>query len=157
MPGGPIAPYSAIPTNANVFENLYSGLGANSIQEMGYGVAASLPSDSTWRLRFKIPPIIPSGTFKLDVWTIANASSGAAKLTVKDKNVASGSSPSSTTLTSETQQTITWTVADVYIETKIALTPTPAGNDVLVCDMVFNTTGWTLAVISTWWPWLIWE
>lgn len=131
--------------------------GANSKDEEGLGVAASIAADSTWRLRFHIPPTVPSGTAKLRLLALANATSGSAKVTVNDAVVAVGSSPSAASLTAESQATLTWTTVDVYLESKVTLTPTMVGNSVLVVDLVFNTTGWTLAQVSTWIPTLIWE
>lgn len=160
MAGGPIYPHSTFPVDAGkVFPNVYVGGGANSKQEEGLGVMASVDADCTWRLRFQIPPTVPTGTMKLRLIALANATSGDAKVTVKDTNVAAGSSPSGATLTSETQATITWAAGDndKYKEAKVTLTPTPAGNDFLVVDVVFNTTSWTLAQISTWFISLIWE
>lgn len=160
MAGGPIAPISAVPITAgNVFPYVYVGGGANSKHEEGLGVAASIAADSTWRLRFPVPPTVPTGTMKLRLLALANATSGAAKVTVQDANVAAGASPSGATLTSETQATITWGAGDndKYKEAKVTLTPTPAGNDIMVVDLVFNTTSWTLAQISCWMATLIFE
>ena len=161
MAGGPIYPSSAYPATAgNVFPNFYAGGGGNaSPHDEGLGVAASLGADSTWELRFPLPPTIPSGTLKLRLLALANATSGVAKVTVKDTNVAAGASPSAAALTSETQQTLTWGAGDndKYKEIKVALTPTPNGNDLLVVALVFNTTGWTLAQTSTWLASIIWE
>jgi hypothetical protein len=94
---------------------------------------------------------------------LANAASGAAKVTVQLAKVAAGSSPSGATLTSEAQQTVTWSAGenDVYKETKLTLANTAltTGDEgkVLVCDVVYNASGWTLAQVSTWQIFLIWE
>lgn len=157
MAGGPISPFSAYPTDSNTFPNVYVGGGANSKHEEGLGVAASLAADTIWRLRFAIPPTVPTGTMKLRLLALANATSGAAKVTVKDAVVAAGSSPSGATLTSETQATLTWTTVDVYVEAKVTLTTTAVGNSILVVDLTFNTTSWTLAQVSTWQAFLLWE
>jgi hypothetical protein len=160
MAGGPIAPYSAFPVTAgNCFPNVYVGGGANSKHEEGLGVAASIGADSTWRLRFRFPEVIPSGTAKIELWALANASTGVAKITVKDADVAPAASPSAATLTSETQISMDWSSGagvDQYKVASVAITPTPVAGDILVCDLVFNTASWTLAQVSTWWPWLIW-
>ena len=162
MSGGPIyhlPPYTS-DTAGNAFPNFYSGGGGNaSPVDYGLGIAASLGTDTVWQLRFPIPPSVPSGTLKLRLLALANASSGNAKVTVKDVNVAAAASPSAATLTSETQATVTWSMgdADKYKETKIALTSTPAGNDTLVVALNFNSSGWTLAQVSTWIATIIWE
>ncbi len=78
---------------------------------------------------------------------------------MQDADVADAASPSAAILTSETQASITWAAGDndKYKTAKVTLTPTLAANDILVCDLVFNTSGWTLAQISTWFAFLIWE
>lgn len=159
MAGGPILPSSAYPaTGGSTFPNFYAGGGTGgSPHDEGLGVAASLAADATWELRFLIPPTVPSGIAKLRLLALANATSGAAKVTVNDAVVAAGASPSAASLTAETQATLTWTAADVYVESKVTLTPTPSGNGIWVVNLVFNATGWTLAAVSTWVASLIWE
>ena len=62
------------PGNSNCFPNFYSGAGGNAAPvEEGLGVAASLAGDSTWQLRFQLPESIPSGTAKLRLRALANA------------------------------------------------------------------------------------
>lgn len=164
MAGGPIYPSSAYPADSagRLFPNFYSGAGGNAApHDEGLGVKASLDADATWELRFPVPPSIPTGTIKLRLLALANATSGVAKVTVKDGRCPAGSSPSAATLTSETQVTITWAAgnADQYMETKVSLTGVGslAANDVIVVALTFNTTGWTLAQVSTWLASLIWE
>ncbi|HMC88442.1 MAG TPA: hypothetical protein VKI17_02795 [Gemmataceae bacterium] len=161
MAGGAIFPSSAYPgASGNIFPNFYGGAGGNAApHDEGWGVVASLGADSVLELRFPIPPTLPTGTLKLRMLALANATSGVAKLTVSDKNVAAGASPSAAALTGETQQTVTWAAGDndKYKEVKLTLTPAPAGNDTLVVAVTFNTTGWTLAQVSTWLFSLIWE
>ena len=163
--GGTILRPSGLPYTSDTTGNLgfgyYAGGGGNaSPTDFGLTVAASLSADVTAQMRFILPPVIPTGAMKLRLLCLANATSGAAKLTVKDGIVAAGASPSAVSLTSETQTTITWTagLADKYQEVKIALTVTPAANGILVVAITFNTTGWTLAQIMTMLvPALIWE
>jgi hypothetical protein len=162
MAGGPIYPTSAYPADSagRLFPNFYSGGGGNAAPvEEGLGVMASLSADATWELRFPMPPSIPTGTLKLRLLALANATSGAAKVTVKDGRCPAGSSPSAAALTSETQTTVTWSTGnnDEYLESKIALTTTPQANDMLIVALTFNVTGWTLAASSTWLASVIWE
>lgn len=159
MAAGPIFPHSAFPVTAgNVFPFIYVGGGANSKQDVGLGVAASIGADSTWRLRFKMPTGIPGGTFTFKAWALANATSGVAKYTVSWANVAAGSSPSGATLSGEAQQTLTWGAGDndKYKESSFATSLVPAGNNEIVTDMVFNTSGWTLAQPSCWIVSVVW-
>lgn len=164
MAGGPILPSSLFPgdTSGRLFPSFYGGAGGNAAaRDEGMGVMASLSANATWELRFLMPPAaaIPSGTMKLRLLALANASSGDAKVTVSDAVVAAGASPSAATLTAETQATLTWGASDndKYKEAKITLSATPAGNDVLVVALTFNNTGWTLAQVSTWIASIIWE
>ena len=159
--GGPIFPYSAYPVTAgNVFPNIHVGAGANSKHEEGLGVAASIAADSIWRMRVQLPPELPSGTCKLVLRALANATSGAAKVNAKWASVANGEDPSSAALQAEGTTTLTWAAgdADKYKQTSIVLdADTPVAGEVLVIDLVFETTGWTLAQVSTWAVFVIWE
>lgn len=162
MAGGPIfplPPYTS-DTTGKAFPNFYAGAGGNaSPTDYGLGVVASLSGDVVWQLRFPMPPTIPTGTLKLRLLCLANATTGVVKITPSDANVAAAASPSAATLTAEAQQTLTWAAGDndKYKEAKVSLTPTPAGNDTLVMALTFNTTGWTLAQNLTVIPTVIWE
>ncbi len=160
MAGGPIYPSSAFPidTAGRIFPNFYAGGGGNAApHDEGLGVMASLSADAVWDLRFPMPPTIPTGTLKLRLLGLANATSGVAKITISDATVAAGASPSAATLTGETQVSLTWATVDIYVESKTALTSSPAGNDMLVVALTFNTTSWTLAQVSTWLASVLWE
>lgn len=162
MAGGPLLPNSLYPadTAGRLFPSFYGGAGGNnSPRDEGMGVMASLSADATWELRFLMPPSIPSGTLKLRLLALANAATGAAKVTVKDAAVAAGASPSAATLNVESQTTITWGAGDndKYKEAKVTLSSTVAANDILVVALTFNTSGFTLAQISTWIASIIWE
>lgn len=138
----------------------YAGGGGNAAaHEEGIQTVASLGTDSVAELRFQIPAVLPPGTMKLHCKALANATSGAAKITISDAMVAAGASPSAATLTGEIQQTVTWAAggADKYNEFKLTLTPTPTVGNALVVAVTFNTTGWTLAQIGTFQFSLIWE
>lgn len=160
MAGGPIFPHSTFPvdTSGRLFPNVYVGGGANSKQDVGMGVKASLDADAIWRLRFQCPPTLPTGTGKLLLRGLANASTGNAKVNPKWASVAGGESPSAATLNAEGVSTITWSAVDVYVDTKITLdADTLVGGEVVVMDLTFETASWTLAQVSTWQPFLIWE
>lgn len=161
MAGGPIFPHSAYPvTTANTFPNIHVGAGANSKHDEGMGVAASIAADSTWRLRFQCPPALPTGTGKLVLRAIAAATSGSAQVNPKWVSVAAEEDPSSATPVAEGASTVTWATgdSDVYKETKITLdADTLVAGEVVVMDLVFETASWTLAVVSTWQAFLVWE
>lgn len=162
MAGGPIFAHSAYPATAGrTFPNFYVGGGSNSKHDEGLGVEASVGADATWRLRFLMPPsALPSGTGKLRLLALANATSGSAKVNPKWANVAAGASPSGATLNAEGTNTLTWAAGDndKYKELKISLVAdTLTAGNMVVMDLVFETTSWTLAQISTWIVSIIWE
>lgn len=164
MAGGPLYPSSAFPndTGGNLFPSYYGGGGGNAApHDEGLGVAASIASDLTWELRFAMPPSIPSGTLKLRILSLANATSGTASFIVKDGRCPAGSSPSAAALSTEATVTTTWATgdADEYLEQKIALSTTPQGNDVLIVALTMHgaSSAWTLAAVSTHLVSVIWE
>jgi hypothetical protein len=161
MAGGPIFPRSAVPVTAGrVFPNIHIGAGANSKHEEGLGVEASVGADSIWRLRFQMPPTLPTGTCKLRLLLLANATSGVAKINPKWASVAAEEDPSGATLNAETVQTVTWAAGDndQYKELKVNLdADTPVASEEIVMDLVFETASWTLAQVLTAIPSVIWE
>lgn len=168
MAGGPIGPSSSYiaDTAGRIYLGFYSGAGGNtSATEAGWFVKASLDADATLELRFPIPPALPAGTLKLRIVALANATSGAAKLTVSDgaatpaASPAASGNPSAVTLTAETQTTVTWAASenDRYKDTHLTLTTAPSANDILVVAVKFQTASWTLAAASCWNFFIIWE
>lgn len=156
-----LRPFSCYPANAsNTYFGLYTGAGANSKNESGMGVIASLPGDSKWQLRFELPGVIPAGTAKLRLLALANAAAGDAKVNPQWASVAVGEDPSSATLNAEGTQTATWGVGDEdkYKQVKVDLdADTLVAGEILVLDLVFETTGFTLAAESIWQASVIWE
>ena len=161
MAGGPIFPHSAFPVTAGrVFPNFHVGAGANSKQDEGLGVEASVGADSTWRLRFQMPPTLPTGTGKLRLLALANATSGVAKVNPKWVSVAVEEDPSGATLNAEGTSTVTWSTGDndQYKELKVTLdADSLVASEEVVMDLVFETTSWTLAQVSTWIASIVWE
>ena len=163
MAGGPVFPNSMVAVTAGVvFPNVHIGAGANSKHDEGLGVAAAtLTSDGIWRLRFAMPPTsLPTGTGKLRLLALANATSGSAKVNPKWASVAAGASPSGATLSAEGTNTLTWASGDndKYKELKITLAAaTLTVSQIVVMDLTFETSGFDLAAVSTWRPSIIWE
>lgn len=161
MSGGPLLPSSVYLGGAsgNLFPNFYvpatNTNGAGAIE--GVGVVASLGADAAAVLQFNLPESIPTGTAKLRCLAMANATSGVAKLTIKDGQTAAGSNIGATTLSTETQVSQTWATADVLVENKVTLTTAPTANEILTILATFNTSGWTLAAVSVWQFSLVWE
>lgn len=160
MPGGPLFPHSAFPVSSRVFPNFHVGAGANSKHDEGLGVEASLGADAIWRLRFQMPPTLPTGTGKLRLLALANATVNAAKVNPKWASVAVEESPSGAALNAEGTGTITWAAGDndQYKELKVPLdADTLVAGEEVVMDLTFETAGWTLAQVSTWIASIIWE
>lgn len=161
MAGGPLLPSSIYLGGAsgNLYPNFYiPATNTNSAGALeGIGVVASLGADAPAILQFNLPESIPTGTAKLRILAMANATTGTAKLTVSDGQTAAGSNIGATTLTAETQLSQTWATADILVENKITLTTAPTANDILTIKAVFNTASWTLAAASTWQFSLVWE
>lgn len=162
MAGGPLFPFSAVPrTSGKVFPTIQVG-DTNGRMDAGMGVIASLDADATWDLRFQMPPSLPTGTLKLVLIAIADATSGNAKVNPKWAAISrAGGNPDTVSLTAETVSTITWAAGDDddYKETEITLdaATAPTADQVLVMDLVFETASWTLAAVSTWIAFLVWE
>lgn len=161
MPGI-VTPYSFYPTSASrTFMNIHVGKGSNSKQEQGLGVIGSLSSNSTWRLRFLMPPSIPTETMKLRLLALADAQSGTAYVNPAWVAASPEDDPSSLSLTAEGTSSLTWSTGDddVYKELKITLdgATAPSANDIIVMDLQFISASWSLSAISTWIPSIIWE
>ena len=107
-----------------------------------------------------MPPSLPTGTGKLRLLALANATSGVAKVNPKWVSVAVEEDPSGATLNAEGTSTVTWSTGDndQYKELKVNLdADTLAASEEVVMDLVFETTSWTLAQVSTWIASIIWE
>lgn len=160
MAGGPLFPFSYYPSSSNVFASIHAGAGASCPNEEGLGVSASLSSDASWCLRFMLPPTLPSGTAKLRLVALANATAGDAKVNPKWASVAMEEAPSQVTLNMEGTQTVTWATGDndQYKELKVTLdADTLVAGEIVTMELVFETVNWTLAAISTWQVAIIWE
>jgi hypothetical protein len=161
MAGGPIYPSSVVPiTSGKVWIGPYTAADA-SIQDLAIQVMASLNADAIVRLVFPMPvSALPSGTCKLRLLGIANATANDAKINPKWGSVAAAESAQAVTRTAEGVSTLTWAAgdADKYKELKITLdADTPTAGEFICMDLTFTTANWTLAAISTWIPSIIWE
>lgn len=161
MAGGPLFPFIE---KADTPDRVFPYPGGSGGDTEGLGVEASLGADGTWKLRFQLPSPIPSGTAKLQLDALADATSGDAKVNPKWAGVAADSSedPDGITLHAEGTTTITWAAGqdNKLKRTKITLDADTDGinaGEWVVVDLVFETTSWTLAAISTWIVSIIWE
>ncbi len=162
MAGGPLFPYSIeYPTNGKAFPHTHVG-NTNSKREKGIGVIASLDADAVVELRFQLPGTLPTGTAKLITHGLANATSGNAKYNPKWKSVAAEETMDVATgsLNAEGVETVTWAAGDVdvYKEIKTILNAdTLVAGEVIVMEIEFDTTLWTLAAKSLFKAWIVWE
>lgn len=161
MAGGAIFPYSAYPvTAAKLFPNIHVGAGANSKHEEGLAVMASLDADAIWRLRFVCPPALPTGTGKLRIRALANATTGAAKINPKWASVAAEEAPDVATLQAEGVGTITWSTGDndqYKVLDTVLDADTLVADEIVVMDLTMTTSGWTLAQVMTFQAYIVWS
>lgn len=159
MAGGPIYPFSRLPiTPLATFSSVHFGL-VNDRREEGMGVRASLDQDGTWELRFETPQVLPTGTPRLRLLALAHAEAGEAKVNPAWVSVAPEESPDTAILNAEGTQTLSWGVGDndQYKELQVVLdADTVIAGELIVMHLNFETTGWTLAVVSTWQASIIW-
>ena len=162
MAAGPLFPRSiTFPSTGKAFPNIHVG-NTNAKTAEGASAMASVDADTTAQIRFQLPPVLPTGTGKLVVRAIANATSGVAKFNPKWASIAVEESQDVATgsLNAEGTQTITWASGDtdVYKQIVVALdADTLLADEEVVMEFVFETTDWTLAAVSTWILSIIWE
>jgi hypothetical protein len=159
MAGGPIFPYSAVPSSDDVYPVMIEG-GTNSREELMLGVEASLGANAIWQLTFLTPISLPTGTGKLQLWARANATSGDAKVNAKWASVAAEEDPDTVTLNAEGTSTLSWSTGDAYQYKELEITldaDTIVAGEVIYMDLTFETSSWTLAAESGWIPRIIWE
>lgn len=174
MAGGPIFPFSVYPVTADqVFFNLHTCAGSNAKHFYGLGYKASVSADGTWRMMFKMPPVLPSGTGKLILPMLANATAGIARLNPKWKSWAAGEDPSSAALNAEgvtpdsksgqagSGDTMEWGSGDndqILVAKWILNADTLVADEYVALDLVGETASWTLAQILTClMPHIAWE
>ena len=161
MAGGPVLASSIYLGGAsgNLYPSFYiPATNTNTAGALeGIGVIASLATTAPAVLQFNMPETIPSGTLKLRLLAMANATSGIAYWQVKDGATSAASNIGVTSLNTETAQSQTWATADVLVENKTTLTTAPTANQILTVLLTFGTTTFTLAATSVWQPSIVWE
>lgn len=162
MATGPLFPYSIVfSTSSKTFPRVHVG-NTNAKQQEGLGVMASVDADATVELRWQIPPALPTGQAKLIIRALANATSGVAKVNPKWKSVAVEETTDVATgsLNAEGTQTITWAAGDIDVIKEVIIdldADTLVFDEDIIMELVFETTDWTLAQVSTWTISIIWE
>lgn len=156
MAGGPIFPLSAVPVTAGkVFP-----VSIHAERPMGLGVMASLDGDAIWRLFYRAPPALPTGTPKQLLACHANATTGNVKPNVKWKSYGANEVPAAADLTAEGVGTITFATT-AYRETQLKITldaDTWVAGELIMIDLTFETSGHTLAqILVVQSPAILWE
>jgi len=166
MAGGPKFPdsidFSLLA--GRVFPNIHSVV-TNDAQHEGIGIEASLGADVNIQLEFVTPLSVPSGDMTLVSEAMANASTGIATLNPRwkswapeeDRDVALSTYPAA-----EGDRTLTWSSGDedVVKQDKVILNADTvvAGETIHMYVQLFQSTSrWTLAQVSTWKFYIIWE
>jgi hypothetical protein len=164
MAGGPLLPSSVYLGGAsgNLSSTVYvPATNTNTAGALeGIGVIASLAADAPAVMQFNMPETIPTGTLKLRILAMANATTGVANLDIADGATSAGSNIGATTLTTEAGSptvAITWATADILVEKKVTLTTVPTANQILTVMPTYRTSGYTLAAVSVWQYSLVWE
>jgi len=162
MAAGLLFPYSITPITVGCYNGVYIGAGSGAKNEWCTKVAASIAADAKVELYYAVPDPLPSGTLTWRPRARASATTGSGKANPKwAAVVASGADPSSATLNAEGTQTYTWSAGDTdeYKTADLTLdasTPPTAGQ-ILVMQVWFETSGWTLAAISGWTFPILWK
>jgi len=153
MAGGPLKSRGVVENSDRVWAGVFIGGGANGHRVNAWKAQANMSADTTLRFDYAVGPTLPSGQAKLKIRAMAPAVLNDAKIDVLWNLAADGEDASSLILTSEGIQTITWAAGDTD-KTKITkvnldFQPVVAG-EFIILQVVFKTSGWTLAVISGW-------
>lgn len=157
MAGGPVYPFSAIPITAGkVFP---VNLTAEMPESLGF--LASLDADAIWRLFYRMPESLPTGTGKLRMVGQANATTGNVKINVKWKSWGANEVPAAASLTAEGVGTDAFATT-AYRLTELALVTLDAdtivAKELIMIDLTGETASWTLAAtLGILPPTIIWE
>lgn len=167
MASRPIYPHSVyLHGGGNIFEALHIGAGGGlSVYDRGIGIVNALGADAHAHLRFDVPDPLPAGTLKLRLRALASkVASGTenAKVNPTWAAVANGDDPSSTALSAEGITTVTWTFTgdnDKYKTTEVTLdaATAPAAGEIIIMDLHFESTDWTVLVDTLWQPSIFWD
>ncbi len=139
--------------SANAFRAPLVG-GTNSRRLMPeWAIVASLGANvdvfSIWKIQ-----TAPVSTLKLALYSVANATTGVAKVNPSWAAGAVGTNFDTVSLTAEGTTTVTWAAGNDYdvLETKITLDATtlPTAGQLLFMQIRFETASWTLAQKSYW-------
>lgn len=156
MSGGPLFPFSVYPAAASLFPVFLT----SELPE-GLGFPASVADGDAWRLFFRVPNVLPSGTCKLLMSCFANATTGNAVVNPAWKSYGANEVPATADLTAEGDTTITFATT-AYRETQVKVTldaDTIVAGELIMLEIRAETTSsvWTLAATMAMVPCIIWE
>lgn len=139
--------------SANAFRAPLVG-GTNSRRIMPeWAIVASLGANVDVRSIWKIQTV-PTATLKLVLYSVANATTGVAKVNPSWAAGAVGTNFDTVSLSAEGTTTVTWGAGNDFdmLETKITLdaATAPTAGQLLFLQIRFETTSWTLAQKSYW-------
>lgn len=165
MAGGPIGPISlALDTGGRGYPGIYVGATNSRRYQPHLIVEASLSTNTVVvDLVFPFPKALPTGTCKLHILMMANATSGAAYGQVSWASAAIGDTPDTITLNSEGAAAAlhTWASGDddELIEYELNLdADTPVAGEYCVMRVTFgNSASHTLAQVMAAWFEIVWE
>jgi hypothetical protein len=156
MAGGPLLPFSAYPVTVN--RTYPKFLTAELPETLTW--EASLGGNALWRLFYRAPISLPTGTAKLLIAAHANATTGNARFNVYWKSLGANEVPASTTTTAEGVQSLAFATT-AYRETQLKVTldaDTIVAGELIHVDLLGETSSWTLAVeCGVQLPAIIWE
>ena len=158
MAGGPLSPSSITYAADGVTGGVHVG-GTNSREIQGTLLEASPSVDNTVRLYWDVIPTLPTGTFKLQITSVANATSGTVVYDPQWIGIAAEADLDPASLNAEGNTTTTWASGDddALKITEITLdADTLAAGDSVYMELVFDSTS-TMAAVSTHKFALIWE
>lgn len=165
MAGGPISPISiGLGTSGRGYPGIYVGATNARRFQPHLIVEASLSTNTvTVDLIFQFPKTLPSGTCKLHILMMANATTGAAYGQISWASAAIGDTPDTITLNSEgaAAALYTWTAGDddELIEYELTLdADTPVAGEYCVMRVVFgNSASHNLAQVMAAFFEIVWE
>ena len=157
MAGGPIFPnIEPYPVNSGlVFPQIHE-TNTNTRHYPGLGVIASLGSNATWEVRWRIPETLPTGTSNLRLTAVANGT-GNAQVNPTWNRIPAGSTLDIASLTAEGTTAIAITPENQVVTDIVLDAHTLVAGDLVVMDLVLESTGWTLAAPLTFFqPEIVW-
>ena len=160
-----ISPISVFPATAQLTFPDVIRSASNDFWLEGMGTAASLASDAEHHVVFLVPPSLPTGTGKLEIFGYSyNNANGNAKVNPAWKSLALGESFDNAFagLNAEGVQTVAWNSGTPdgfkFMQAKVTLdADTIVAGEYIQVIVLFDATDWTLDQRAVWLYSIIWE